>query len=72
MNPSNNDTDRSENSDPFNCDILPSSSNEDESASIKYLKRHPDPSLSPGMAHLFIILRGHSIMHALGLRITIE
>jgi hypothetical protein len=45
MNPSNDDTDISENSDPFNCDILPSSSDEDESASIKYLKRHPDPSL---------------------------
>jgi hypothetical protein len=45
MNPSHDDTDISENSDPFNCDILPSSSDEDESASIKYLKRHPDPSL---------------------------
>jgi hypothetical protein len=45
MNPSNDDTDRSENSYPFNCDILPSSSDEDEPASIKYLKRHPDPSL---------------------------
>jgi hypothetical protein len=45
MNPSNDDTDISENSDPFNCYILPSSSDEDESASIKYLKRHPDPSL---------------------------
>jgi hypothetical protein len=45
MNPSNDDTDISDNSDCFNCDIMPTSSDEDESASIKYLKRHPDPSL---------------------------
>jgi hypothetical protein len=36
-NPPNDDTDKSDNSDPFHCDIMPSSSNEDESASIKYL-----------------------------------
>jgi hypothetical protein len=41
----NDDTDKSHNSYPFHCDIMPSSSDEDESASIKYLKRHPDPSL---------------------------
>jgi hypothetical protein len=45
MNPPNDGTDKSDNSDPFNCDIMPSSSDEDESASIKYLKRHADPSL---------------------------
>jgi hypothetical protein len=45
MNPPNDDTDKSDNSDPFHCDIMPSSSDEDESASIKYLKRNPDPSL---------------------------
>jgi hypothetical protein len=44
-NPPNYDTDKSDNSDPFHCNIMPSSSDEDESASIKYLKRHPDPSL---------------------------
>jgi hypothetical protein len=44
-NPPNDDTDKSDNSDPFHCDIMPSSSDKDESASIKYLKRHPDPSL---------------------------
>jgi hypothetical protein len=41
----NDDTEKSDNSDPFHCDIMPSSSDEDESASIKYLKRHPDKSL---------------------------
>jgi hypothetical protein len=45
MNPPNDNTDKSDNSERFNCDIMPSSSDEDESASIKYLKRHPDPSL---------------------------
>jgi hypothetical protein len=45
MNPPNDDTDKSDNSDRFNCDITPSSSDENESASIKYLKRYPDPSL---------------------------
>jgi hypothetical protein len=45
MNPPNDDTYKSDNSDPLNCDIMPSSSDEDESASIKYLKRHTDPSL---------------------------
>jgi hypothetical protein len=45
MNPPNDDTDKSDYSGHFNCDIMPSSSDEDESASIKYLKRHPDPSL---------------------------
>jgi hypothetical protein len=45
MNPPNDDTDKSDNSDCFNCVIMPSSSDEDESASIKYLKRHPYPSL---------------------------
>jgi hypothetical protein len=41
----NDDIDKSDNSDPFHCDSMPSSSKEGESASIKYLKRHPDPSL---------------------------
>jgi hypothetical protein len=45
MNPPNDDTDKSQNSDPFHCNIMPSSSDEDESAPIKYLKRNPDPSL---------------------------
>jgi hypothetical protein len=45
MNLPNDDTEKSDNSDPFNCDIMPSSYDEDESASIKYLKRHPDPLL---------------------------
>jgi hypothetical protein len=45
LNPPNDGTDKSDNSDPFHCDIMPSSSNEDESASIKYLKRHPALSL---------------------------
>jgi hypothetical protein len=45
MNPPNDDTDKSDNSDPFHCNIMPSSSDEDESASIKYLKINPDPSL---------------------------
>jgi hypothetical protein len=44
-NPLNDDTDKSDNIDPFHCNIIPSSSDEDGSASIKYLKRHPDPSL---------------------------
>jgi hypothetical protein len=37
--------DKSDNSDQFHCDIMPSSSDEDESASIKYLKKIPDPLL---------------------------
>jgi hypothetical protein len=45
MNLQNNDTDKSDNSDPFHCDIMPSSSDEDESASIKYLKKNPGLSL---------------------------
>jgi hypothetical protein len=45
MNPPNYDTDKSDNSDLFHCDSMPSSSDEDESASIKYLKRYPDSSL---------------------------
>jgi hypothetical protein len=45
MNQPNDDTEKSDNSDRFNCDIMPSSSEEDQSASIKHLKRHPDPSL---------------------------
>jgi hypothetical protein len=45
MNLPNDDTDKSHNSDPLHCYIIPSSSDEDESASIKYVKRHPDPSL---------------------------
>jgi hypothetical protein len=44
-NSSNEDMDNSDNSDPCQCDIMPSSSDEDESASIKYLKRNPDPPL---------------------------
>jgi hypothetical protein len=32
MNPPNDDTYRSDNSDRFNCDIMPSSSDEDESS----------------------------------------
>jgi hypothetical protein len=36
---------KSGNSDPFHCDNMPSSSDEDESAPIKYLKTNPDPSL---------------------------
>jgi hypothetical protein len=43
---SNEEVDNSDNSDPFNCDIMPDvSSDEEETASIKYLKRNPDPSL---------------------------
>jgi hypothetical protein len=42
---SNEDMDKSNNSDPFHCGIIPSSFDEDESASIKYLKKKPDPSL---------------------------
>jgi hypothetical protein len=45
MNPPNDDTDKSDNSDPFNWDVMPSSYDEDKSASIKYLKRRPYPSL---------------------------
>jgi hypothetical protein len=45
MNSPNDDMDKSDNIDPFHCGIMPSSSDEDESASIKYLKKHPDPSL---------------------------
>jgi hypothetical protein len=45
MNLPNDDTNKSDNSDPFHCDIIPSSYHEDESASLKYLKRNPDPSL---------------------------
>jgi hypothetical protein len=45
MNSPNDDMDKSDNSDPFHCDIMPSSSDEDKSASIKYLKRNPDPSI---------------------------
>jgi hypothetical protein len=41
----NDDTGKSHNSDPFHCNIMPSSCDEDESASIKKLKRHPDPLL---------------------------
>jgi hypothetical protein len=44
-NSSNEDMDKSDNSDTFQCDIMPYSSGEDESASLKYLKRNPDPSL---------------------------
>jgi hypothetical protein len=44
-NPPNDDTEKSDNSDYFHCVIMPSSSDEDKSASIKYLKIHPDPSL---------------------------
>jgi hypothetical protein len=33
--------DNSDNSDLFQCDIMPYSSDEDETASIKYLKRSP-------------------------------
>jgi hypothetical protein len=42
---SNEEIDNSNNSDPFNCDIMPSSSDEVETASTKYFKRKPDPSL---------------------------
>jgi hypothetical protein len=45
MNSTNDETDKSDYSDHFHCDIMSSSSDEDESASIKYLKRNPDPSL---------------------------
>jgi hypothetical protein len=45
MNLPNDNTVKSDNSDRFHCDIMPSSSDEDESASIKYLKRNPDPLL---------------------------
>jgi hypothetical protein len=53
MNPAHDNTDTSENSDPLNYDILPSSSDEDASASIKYLKKHPDPSLRSWDGALF-------------------
>jgi hypothetical protein len=43
---SNEEVDKNNNSDPFKCDILPDvSSGEDETASMKYLKRNSDPSL---------------------------
>jgi hypothetical protein len=42
MNSPNDDTDKSDNRDPFHYDITPSSSDEDESTSIKYLKKNPD------------------------------
>jgi hypothetical protein len=45
FNSPNDDMDKSDNIDPFHCDITPSSSDEDESASIKYLKKSPAPSL---------------------------
>jgi hypothetical protein len=45
MNSSNDDMDKSENSDPFHCDTMPSSSDEDELESIKYLKKNTDPLL---------------------------
>jgi hypothetical protein len=45
MNPPNDDTDKSDNSDRFNCNTMPSSSDEDESASIKYLENNLDLSL---------------------------
>jgi hypothetical protein len=45
LNSPNDDTYKSDNSDPFHCDIMPSSSDENESASITYLNRNPDPSL---------------------------
>jgi hypothetical protein len=35
-----------DNSGPYQCDIMPSSPNEDETASIVYLKKNPDPSLT--------------------------
>jgi hypothetical protein len=53
MNPSHDNTDTSENSGPFNCDIQPSSSDEDESASIKYLKKRPHLSLGSWDGALF-------------------
>jgi hypothetical protein len=45
MNSPNDETDKSENGDHFHCEIMPSSSDEEESASIKYLKKNPDLSL---------------------------
>jgi hypothetical protein len=42
---SNEDIYNIDNIDPFHCDIMPSSSDEDENVSIKYLKRNHDPSL---------------------------
>jgi hypothetical protein len=44
-NSSNENMDNSDNSNLFQCDIMPSSSDEGETASIKYLKRNHDPSL---------------------------
>jgi hypothetical protein len=44
-NSANEDMDKSDNSDTFHCEIMPSSSDEDESAAIKYLKQNPDTSL---------------------------
>jgi hypothetical protein len=35
-----------ENSDPYQCDIMPSSSDEDKTVSITYLKKNTDPSLN--------------------------
>jgi hypothetical protein len=43
MNSPKDGTDKIDNIDPFHCDIMTSSSNGDESASIKYLKKNPDP-----------------------------
>jgi hypothetical protein len=42
---SNEDIDSSDNSDPFQCDIMSASSDEGKNASLKYLKRNPDPLL---------------------------
>jgi hypothetical protein len=43
---SNDEVDNSDSSDPFKCYIMPDmSSDDDETASIKYLKRNPDTSL---------------------------
>jgi hypothetical protein len=39
------DFDNSDNNKPFKCDTMHSSSDEDETASIQYLKRNLDPSL---------------------------
>jgi hypothetical protein len=59
-----------DNIDQINCDImLDVSSDEDETASIKYLKRNPDPSLRywEGKKQ-----RRHSTIRALGLRNSTE
>jgi hypothetical protein len=43
---SNEEVDNSDNINPFKHDIMPGvSSDEDETASMMYLKRNPDPSL---------------------------